>query len=310
MSNDGWHLLGNPFSSSLLWNNTTADWSLSNINSNAKIWDESSASYTDIPTGSAIPPMQGFMVQVTDAAGGSLIIPASDRSHGGNAWYKEEAVNKIILTVYDTDGNTAQKSIVKANAQATTGFDTQFDSHFLAGYAPQFYSVLGDDHFSTNDLPEITSLTTIPFDFIKNASSSYYIEAEGITNLVPTQEVYLTDLKINYSQKLNDNPIYYFTAEEGDPVQRFELHFGPLGINNTSSVSPFIVFNVNANIEIKTDRVVDALVNVYNVSGQLIATADMNHQNHVSINMNGFTGLAVVSIITDKKVFNQKVIIK
>ena len=52
-----------------------------------------------------------------------------------------------------------------------------FDSHFLPGYAPLFYSVAGTGHLSTNALPEVGNAVQIPFDIIKNEGESFTIEA-------------------------------------------------------------------------------------------------------------------------------------
>ncbi len=310
--NDGWHLLGNPFPCALYWNKTTADWNLSNVNSTAKIWDESSASYTDITAGGTyeiIPAMQGFLVQA-NAAGASLTIPLSDRTHSSTAWYKDAGTNNIILTVYDTEGHTAQASIVRIAEGSTAGFDTQYDSHFLAGYAPRFYSVVGQEKLSTNTIPDVSAMQTIPFDFIKNASDTYYIEAEGIDNLVPEQDVYLTDLKTNYTQKLNDNPVYHFTAQEGDVAQRFELHFSALGVNQINTLKSFNIYSCNNQIVVRANKPADAVINVYNITGQLITKAQMTGQTVKTMALNGFTGIAIVSVVSSKGTQNQKVIIR
>ena len=306
---DGWHLLGNPFPSDLLWNNTPADWDTTHINSTAKIWVESSASYIDIHSGGTIPAMQGFMVQVTTGVG-SLTIPLSDRTNSTTSWYKDEEANKIKLTVYDTEGNTAQESIVRIAEGSTAGFDTQYDSHFLKGYAPQFYSVVGNEHYSTNTIPQLTALSTIPFNFIKNTSSSFYIKAEGISSITTGEKVYLTDLKTNYTQFLNDNPVYYFTAEDGDVPARFELRFSALGISNNKTIQQYNVYAVNNTIEINADKSVNATVRVYNIAGQLLNTTQLANQSSTSINMSSFAGIAVVSIVSDKAVYNKKIIIK
>ena len=172
----GWHLLGNPYPSALYWNKTA--WSLSDIDATAKVWDESSASYSDVAAGGILPAMQGFMVHVTTSgsSSGSLTIDASDRTHSSTSWYKNSTneENTLKLTVSEEQNNTAQESIIRVNEDATTGFDPQFDSHFLAGFAPQFYSVLEDGSaVSTNVLPDVSTSTTIPFAFIKNSATDY-----------------------------------------------------------------------------------------------------------------------------------------
>jgi len=164
----GWHLLGNPYQSALYWDKTA--WGLTNIDATAKVWNESSASYTDLAAGTGIiPAMQGFMVHV-NASTGLLTIDATDRTHSTTSWYKDIPVNTLKLTAIDIEGNTAQECIIRIVEDATTGFDTKYDSHFLEGFAPQFYAVSGDYKLSSDALPYICSTTEIPLSFIKNSS--------------------------------------------------------------------------------------------------------------------------------------------
>ncbi|NQU32701.1 MAG: hypothetical protein HQ521_05650 [Bacteroidetes bacterium] len=306
-SNTGWHLLGNPFPSALYWNKTA--WGLSNIDATAKIWVESSASYTDIVAATGIiPAMQGFMVHV-NASTGSLTIDAADRTHNTQAWYKDTEINKIKLIAYDTEGNTAQESIIKVDGNATTGFDNEFDSKFLPGYAPQFYSVIADGNLSTNVIPEITSALTIPLSFVKNSSNTYYIEAEGINSLEQQEMVYLTDNKINHTQILNDNPRYNFTSEEGDVSERFIIHFSPLSVQELNLDELVKVFATNSNIEIRTQRPIDAEIIAYSISGQIIGKGRLVNSSVASINISDFNGPAIVSIVTAKQSINKKVIV-
>ncbi len=306
-SNTGWHLLGNPYASALYWNKTT--WSLTNIDATAKIWVESSASYTDIAaTTGIIPAMQGFMVHV-NASTGSLTIDAADRTHNTQAWYKDTEVNKIKLTAYDTEGSTAQTSTIRVVDNATTGFDSEFDSKFLPGYAPQFYSVIADGNLSTNVIPEITSALTIPLSFVKNSSNNYYIEVEGINSLEPQEMVYLTDNKINHTQLLNDNPIYEFTSEEDDFAERFILHFSPLSINDIPIDQLVKAYATEGKVEIRSSKPIDAKINIFNISGQLINTSELNNESYAILNISNYKGPAIVSVTTTNQVLSKKVII-
>ena len=302
----GWHLLGNPYPCALLWDATS--WNRSNVNGTAKIWNEINASYTDISQNEAIPAMQALMINVTSGTN-SITIPKADRSHNSTSWYKDVEENKIKLTVYDTEGNTAQESNIRINENAITGFDSNFDSWFLAGYAPQFYSVTSDGALSTNTLTEISAETSIPFSFIKNASSTYYIEAEGINNLVPQETVYLTDIKTNHTQILNDNPIYSFTSDEGDVPERFIIPFSPLSINDLPLSQQIIVFSYKNNIEIRSNKPINAKINIYNIACQLISTKQLYNESVFSINLTHYKGTAIVSIITSGQILTKKVII-
>jgi len=311
----GWHLLGNPYPSALYWNQTA--WNLSDIDGTAKVWDESSASYTDVAAGGVIPANQGFMVHVTTvgSSSGSLNIDASDRVHNSTSWYKNNSAdlskNTLKLNVSETENNTVQESIIRVNTNATDEFDSKFDSHFLAGFAPQFYSVLDDGTaLSTNEIPGISS-KTIPFSFVKNSATEYDIKAEGIETFDNNVAVYLTDLKTNHTQKLNDNPVYHFTAGEGDIQERFELHFGPVGIDDHKTAENRInVFAANDQIEIRSKLPLNGIVKVYNITGQLVLKKSIDNQSSASINAGSLKGIVIVSLIDNNKVFNQKVLIK
>lgn len=302
----GWHLLGNPFSSAVSWG--TASWNMSNIGATAKIYKESTGSYIDISEGATIPSTQGFMSYVASGTN-SLTIPLSERMHSSQNWYKEEEVNKIKLIAYDTDGNTAQESIIRFNENATSDFDLEYDSYFFRGFAPAFYSVIPEGNLSTNTISMVTWETRIPFSFIKNNSSNYYIEVEGVNNLEPQESVFLTDLKLNHSQNLNTNPLYSFTSEEGDIAERFIIHFSALAIDDLEPMEQINVFAAKESIEIRSQKPVYAKVLIYNIAGQLLAQKQLNSESSSSINMRNFKGSALVTIISQKKTITTKVMV-
>jgi len=308
---EGWNLIGNPYTSHLTWN--IGSWTKTNIDNTAKIWNESTASYTDIADGTGIiPPLQGVMVHVNSASGGSLTIDSADRVLKKNKpWYKSDSLtpNQIRLTIYDTDNNTAQESMIRVDEDATTSFDTKYDAYFLAGYAPQFYAVSGEDHLSTIALPELTAEGDILYGFRKNSGSHFYLQAEGLETLSPAENVYLTDLLTNHTRLLNENPTYEFTAAENDPEIRFKLHFAPLGVNENIKVKPFNIFNVGNRVEVRSNHTVNAQVKVYNITGQPVKTAVMNNQTSLSVDVNQPQGIYIVSVVSNGKVQNQKIII-
>ena len=170
---NGWHLLGNPYASALVWNDEN-NWILDNVAGNAKIWHETNKSYSDIAPNGIIPSAQGFMVQVSDAANGILFY-ATARTHDTQPFYKA-GNEQLLLVAAETEGGSAQESKIIINSMATEGFDFEYDSRFLAGYAPMLYSVVGDEMLSTNSLPELSSEMVIPFGFVKNAATNFTIE--------------------------------------------------------------------------------------------------------------------------------------
>ncbi len=303
-THSGWHLLGNPFPSALIWNKTA--WNLSNVDATAKLWQESTASYLDIePVTGIIPAMQGFFVHVNQSMG-TLTIDASDRTHNPQNWYKNTGENELKLTVYDTEGGTSQESIIKVVEGSTVGFDDAFDSWFMAGHAPLFYSKVPEGFLSTNALPELTQETTIPLSFNKNTSSSFYIEVKGVNTLIPQKAVYLTDIKTRQTQLLNDYPVYWFAAEEDDITERFVIHFKS---SNNEFAHQVNIFEARNGIEIRSSKPITGKTDIFDVSGRLIKSQLIANSINVSVDLSGFRGFAVVSVITSDEVFTKKVVV-
>lgn len=221
----GWHLLGNPFSSAVNWNN--GNWSLNGVDANAQIWDESNASYTVILPGEAIPSMNGFMVHANQP-NASLTIPSSARLHSSAAWYKSMAQSseKIVLTAFDYEGNTAQSTIIRFDGNATESYDNNYDSYFLEGYAPIFFSFAQSNRLALNTLPQLSSSLSVPLGFKKNSASQFVIKLqENITG----QSIFLTDLITGETVNLNEMD-YSFSSGTNDNENRFLLHFALLNI--------------------------------------------------------------------------------
>ena len=303
-----YHLLGNPFQSAVLWNN--GDWAITDVNTTAKIWSGSGASYSDITANDPIPSMQGFIVYVANGTN-SITIPESARSHNTQNWYKNSKVNQIKLTAYDPEGGTYQESTIRFDNDATSGFDNNHDSPFLSGYAPLFYSKAGQVDVSTNTLPEITESLTIPMYFTKNGNNSFYIEVEGVNTLLTEHNLYITDKKTNHTQNLNENPIYSFTSNENDDDQRFVLHFSPLGVDdNIINNDDIQVYSYSKTINITNGKKLSGSIHITNILGQQVASYNLDGSNNQSLNMDVPTGVYVVNVIVKSTKISKKVFIK
>ena len=305
-TNKGWHLLGNPFTSAITW---ATGWSLNHINTTAKIWNESSASYHDVLTGEIIPALNGFMVQVVDGFGGtnSLTIPTSARTHNATGWYKSTDNPTIVLLAHDLTGQTAQESIIRFSNEATAGFDPAFDSHFLPGYAPLFYSVAGTDQLSTNALPQSGVNVQIPFSFVKNDGASFTIEAKKITDI--NGPVILKDLKTNTTQDLTVKPVYSFTSSASDDPNRFLLTFSHVGIGENTNIQPISVYTTGNSVYVSNKTGSTAgTVYVYNMMGQLIMQQKLT-SDLTAISVKAGTGYYLVKVISGNQVFSGKVFI-
>ena len=301
---EGWHLLGNPFTSAIKWNN--GSYAISGIGLVAKLMGNMGG-YTDISENSIIPAMQGFFVQAVSATN-AITIPLNARIHDATSWMKSTENSHILLTANDLESQMAQESWVRVNDQATSGYDYQYDSHFMPLYAPQFYSLAGDEKLSTNSLPSLPAESLIPFGFVKNDASSFSIE---LKESIDGYQVFLKDLKTNMDQNLTENPVYTFTSEANDDTNRFLLHFlSTVGTSNPVLPTTSRIYISNRNIYIEgLDAKAEILVR--NMLGQVVASRNANGTGAQVINTANLTaGVYVVSVVTGNQVRSEKVVIK
>lgn len=305
----GWHLLGNPYPSALLWNNT--NWNLSNIDATAKVWDEGNSSYVDISSGDVIPSNQGFMTHVTASGTGSLTIDASDRTHDATNWYKSAGAgaNTFVLIAHDPVGNTSQKSIIKINNNASPAFDSHYDSKFISGYAPQFYSIANGIELSTNTLPELRSDMVVPFGFVKNGSENFYLEAVGLEEFETEGNVFLKDKLLNKTHNLSEDPVYHFSSSSSDEINRFEILFNPLGIDVSEQQQLSLhVYSSKNKINIINVKGIQGKVYVFDIFGRCTAKFELTGAKVHQHSTHGSTGIYIVKIISkDGKESSQKI---
>ena len=297
----GWHLLGNPFSSPLTWH---TGWTLSNIAAVAKIWNGSGASYSDINPGDVIPATQGLMVQVTTAPG-SVTIPAAARTHSTQAWYKSSGDPLIKLKANDLSRQTYQECVIRFDPNSTVGYDADYDSYFLPGYAPEFYAVENGEKLSTDVLPGMDWQTTIPLSFIPTEGSDYSIETVKLENM--TQPVFLVDLKGNTTQNLNENPVYSFTASAADDPARFLLAFRPLSTGKQTGENTLIYSHEGILYIIDPG---ESHVEVFNAIGQKMIVGETHNERSYRLKLDLSTGLYIVRLTSGQDIITGKIFVK
>ncbi len=313
--NRGWHLLGNPFPCGVIWTwdiEWDPNWQQQYIGSTAKIWQESSASYTDIDDNEIIPPMQGFMVYVAENQTGSLIIPKALRSHETDVWYKSTGVNTLKLTVHDVEYHTAQETVIRFIPEASQGYDIAYDCWYLPGYAPQFYTQTEGKAASTNGLPELHESIQIPLYFIKNEGTQFYIRVEGTDDLDPDLPVFLTDLQTHTTHNLTNEPIYSFTAIEGDDPGRFLLHFSTVGIGEeqfAGSAINMLAWNGGNTLHIINPEQLPGQFTVFDITGKPVLLGILDGESEQSYSHNLPGSLYVVCFRTSEGVVSRKVLV-
>ena len=305
-NNYAFHLLGNPFTCGVTWD-ATDDWGKTNIAGSVKIWNEISKGYTDIASGGIIPATNGFLVQAVGGTG-SLTIPESKRTHAGS-FYKNTDFPIIKLKANNIDFPSFQESQLLFNPESTVNYEMEFDSRFLSGYAPLFYSKINSEPMSVNSMPNIEETTTIPFTFIKNEGLNFSIQIYEIENV--DMDVWLYDNKLNRNHNLTENPIYVFTSFEQDDSDRFIINFSPLGVDKPAIEEDIIQVWVSKNtVNILNQNNITGDIVVVNMLGQKVYSAKLNSEKTQQISINAPSGYCIINIVTNSGVVNEKIYLK
>lgn len=285
----GWHLIGNPFTSAISWND--GNWSLNSVDAACQIWNETNASYSVISADGIIPAMNGVMVHAANN-NASLTIPALSRTHNSAGWYKSvgNTADQITIIAHDYAGETAQPSIIRFDANATEGYDSQYDSYFLAGYAPLFYSLTDNVNYALNSLPVSAVGNPIQLGFINNGGSQFTIE---MTENTANYNVYLKDGKTGQTHLLNQGP-YTFYSEEGDDSQRFQLHFGTVGTLEIPAAESLNAWMADGSLFIRNSE--PGIVHLYDLQGRLLRSLTVDSASLYSVSVDLAPGIYMLNM--------------
>ena len=248
----GWHLIGNPYTSGLAYNDE--HWSSSSVSYTPQYWVEADGSYSAYLEGQVIPPSTAFFVEaLTDNA--SLTIGKAARTHHdpaqkttksrpkGNSDYMilsahpvEDAAPGNQESVPDAEGMAAlplkgssrQRAYIRLVPEQgegmSHGFDNRYHSRFRPGDAPVFYAAVNGEKLLVHAIGANSAHGHIPYCFQKNNdSNTFRIKLEKNTANIP---LLLHDLQQNIKHHLKAGKPYTFTSCSSDDVSRFELIIG------------------------------------------------------------------------------------
>ncbi|HBZ65798.1 MAG TPA: hypothetical protein DEO70_03100 [Bacteroidales bacterium] len=294
-----WHLLGNPYPSALLWDNS---WERSNVGAVCQVWNETLNDYSAIQNG-PIPAMNGFMVEVS-GANASVRIPVGKRMHSNQGWYKSADESSLKLTVMAADSASGKETVVRFSQTGTAGFDPSSDGHFLKGNGPVFCSLAGEDWLSINTLPALLQPVEVPLIFVKNESDAYILEVRGLETI--QEDVILCDLKTGNKQNLSIDSVYAFTASDTDSPLRFKLSVGGVGIDAPSD-RRLNIFTSGKKLHIRDAG--GSLVEIVNMEGQVLVRFVIHDEPDYCQSLDLPDGVYAVRIVAGDSVVSKCVVI-
>ncbi len=307
----GYNLIGNPFPSSIRWNNSgTNNWNLTNVESIAKVWNETNQTYSQLFNNDLIPSNQGFFVKAIAPVTG-FVIPKLARVIDSHPFYKSLSNDMLTFTVSNSQNECKVSSYVLFNASATTGYDLLYESSELKGssIAPRLFSLLPTgEKLSVNALPNITVNTIVNIVFVPGVNANYTIrmDSNNVSNFI---SIILHDNKTSISQDLMINPSFNFMANITDNPDRFKLYLNvtsTVGISNNES-DILNVLSKDKSIEIKCKENIKE-VSIYNILGQQIYYRNYCNTKECIINLNDIlNGSYIVKVTTSKATYTKKI---
>ena len=320
---DGWSLLGNPYPSSLDWDGLTS----SLTNKAIYYYDASQSKYISyiagVPAnGNIIPSAQGFWVQAS-AAGEQITFSNQARvtTAPNSSYYRAAAVSNL-LQLSLSNGSNSDTAYFRFNDNATLNFDGSLDARkwMNGGSTPSLYSQLGITQYSINSIPYPTTGTKIPLKIKAAFAGQYTFNADNISNLDASINVYLNDQQLNIIQDLRVTPTYTYTASPTDTAQRFSIVFcqaAATGVQTSSVLSStgIDIKGIANQVEIDflNPDITAANVSVYTIVGeqQYVASSVSASSGIYTFNPGQKQeGIYIVKVVTAQGSYTGKVYLK
>ncbi|MBU1368843.1 MAG: right-handed parallel beta-helix repeat-containing protein, partial [Bacteroidetes bacterium] len=321
----GWNLLGNPFTSALDWDegswgvNTTGTvyvWDNDYNSGDFRSWNGTIGDLTD----GIIPISQGFFVKATSE--GNFTIPTNARVHSSTVFYKSgeqenESPYVRLQMEYGDHGNTV---FVGFPEHGTSGFDHRGDADKLISSAdlPQIFVTENDRRLCINALEPLSAeQKSVPLFLTQVINGEYTFTMTQLENL-PDVSIELEDLKTGSFQDMKNNPVYTFTANEGDDEARFLLHFKSLtfGIDDPVQIAngniSIYAMNNRLYIESKANTANESgRLEVFTMTGQKVLDNKIPAGSLISVPVNSIAGnYIIVRVIKASEIKTEKIFIK
>jgi hypothetical protein len=325
---DGFHLLGNPYPSSLAWNSFYTANSASIINT-LYLWDPVSNNYAtfngttwqnNLGAGSndKIAHSQGFFVKAKETISNPTNVNFTDamRSTTYANNFFSNPVSTLRLKI--ENGGLSDETVIYLDDNASNNYDQDIDASKLIPTfvsSPSLYTISDDNHnMAINVMKNFSLNTIIPLGVIAGETGRVTISAADLSALDLFTEIYLEDALTGKIINLKDQSSYAVDLSKGNAGSRFFLRFSKdntaapsLSASQTGGFNIYSADNrvfVNIPAEIKGD----VRIEVMNVLGQEMAFMNASNASglkEVSV-PNVVAGSYLVKVVNGGKVYTQK----
>ncbi len=312
----GSNLMGNPYASGIDWNladrSSFAD-NFAYVYNAAKLGGEGYVNVDGNSAASYIGVNQGFMVLAKSTENDATFnFTNAMRAHGGSYMKSTNATDQ--LKVRFANATNYDETSLRLSDESDFIRDRN-DAVKMFSYnpaIPQVYTLTSDlVSASINTIPSISEEAVFPLGLYVPTEDNYVISLPVADGEFAGRTVYLEDKLIGSLVNLSDIQTYAFAASPSDNTNRFVLKFSTLGINNPTATDGVQVYAYGEVLYVATSTKEAALVNVYNLTGQLVMQGKTGGNALTTLNASALgSGIYVVNVVLNNGVVSRKVVIR
>ena len=319
-SDNGWNLIGNPYSATLDWNSVSLG---SNVNGAIYVWDPANSQYMSWTTlggvngGSQyIPPMQAFWVQTTSGGTGTAYdvntTMSSNTLTTQSPTFQKSQNDILRLSVLDLSNTSKSDETIIANVLGSLdGFDGGLDAWKLPndGGNPNIYSFDTGDKLAINAV-DLSNPKVIPMGIDAPQSGSMYeLSLEQVVN-ADLYEVLLEDKHLNTFTDITKTPYSFQYGGWPNNTPRFNLHLSAtnsIGVDEILKDNSYVYQHENQ-VFIHSEADLYTAYELWAIDGRLI------QKGRISTSVTKFTkpqtGLYLIKLIGNSNNYTIKTFLK
>ena len=324
---NGFNLLGNPFTSGLDWDYILANTAYPENTSHGIIFTKNNIQYyynggvqvpDDGSPAGVIPPMQGFFVKTINPAA-SINLTAAARTHTEiHPRYKGFAPVPLVRLEL-TENGLSDETVVRFAETAKSGFDYEFDALKMFIPSTAIYTTSPGMKYAINGQPYPDTSVEIPVSVIIPTDGTHSIIVKQLQGL----ENYSVELKDNitgFSANLKTTAEVTFSASKGTINDRFILKIsnGATAIENPkTSDKTFNIYNGFGKVNIQTVSYSwdgkQGSVSIRDLTGRIIeesANVEFSRSSVIQLDAPAVKGMYIVEVRSGMKKYAGKVIIQ
>ncbi len=332
---DGCHLMSNPYTAYLDWEqvfaaagttNLTSTYGVRSFNStNSEMVYDTYNATGDVsvnPSGVAmtqyIAPMQSFWITVDPSTTGTLSMTKAMLSHqAGAVGLKDITSFPAFARLNLVSGNFYDQVVVYTDANANAELEDYDSKKFFLPNKAQVYCPVGNEKLVINALKQGKAQTSAPLT-VELPSTQVY-KFEMAESFVENGLVILEDKQEGIFQDMGVNPIYEFFGNSGVIADRFVLHFqlpngtnneGQAGIEDLTSGQIAVIANHSGAITValSADLTTTGDIQIFDGAGRLVAQKAITSAQ-TSLQLSNGTGVYFVRVQTPMKTEMKKVMV-